>query len=186
MEIPESVEERWQKLGPSLLGVLAKAGVTTVEQLAALTNPELRAIPGIGPSRRKRIRTLFKAPKTATQLVPQPQGGALRRGGPRKVGPTTREIRAEASKRFMPLLKELSRVAMSKKESTADRLQAINTLGRFGPGTQREIVTALDKEKAKALITDLAGAVEKHVLDEPALDAVLEEWKAIFVRYFPG
>lgn len=193
MQVP-----RWAQLQAKTRRALEAAGVSSDEQLAKLTNAELRAMPGIGPYKRKEIRALYPPPAAVQVMVPGPRGGMLNRGRAGKSGPTTREIRAEASREFSPLIGRLAKVANDRlggvckacgrgkiEVPLAEQLTAINLLGKFGPGTQREVVHALDREKAKDLIRALASGVQKHVLDEATQEAIAGEWEAVFFAFFP-
>jgi predicted flap endonuclease-1-like 5' DNA nuclease len=61
-----------QELGlpPRAVGALTRAGITTVEELAALTRRELAAVPGLGPAMVTAIRAVVPEP-VAQGLWPQ-------------------------------------------------------------------------------------------------------------------
>ncbi|MGY1829447.1 helix-hairpin-helix domain-containing protein [Geodermatophilus sp. SYSU D01180] len=55
------------------VGALSRAGVTTVEQLSALTRRELAAVPGLGPAMVAAVRAVVPEP-VAVGLWPLPDG----------------------------------------------------------------------------------------------------------------
>lgn len=71
------------------------------------------------------------------EWIPGRNGGWLRNGGTNKGGPgrPPSKIREAARDGFEALLPTLVKVAKSPKESTTDRLRAIDLLAKYGLGT---------------------------------------------------
>lgn len=76
----------------------------------------------------------------APPLVPQPHGGALRRGGPNKgAGRPASEIRAKMRGALWKRLKIAQEIADDPKANSSDRLKALDFLAKYGMGTQQEV-----------------------------------------------
>jgi hypothetical protein len=81
--------------------------------------------------------------KTTGEMIPQPHGGALRRGGTNKGGPGRppswfRELARAKLERHV-LLEELAKMARSPEVEPRDRIRAIEALLRYGVGTREEV-----------------------------------------------
>lgn len=124
-----------------------------------------------------------KAAPEAERRVPAHGRGKLLTGGVpgnRGGGPPPSKVRADARQLFSEGLGELRRVARSKKESTRDRLRAIDIAGKYGLGQAR----GMDEEQFEATLVDLAGSVDarlKAVMPreeaEKTLKAIFADWK---------
>ena len=88
------------------------------------------------------VKTSVKTPETG-QLVPQAHGGALRRGGTNRGGPgrPPSAIREQLRGSFEQRIRVLEDIADGKEYSAADRLRAVDLLGKFGLG-QRDAISA--------------------------------------------
>jgi hypothetical protein len=76
------------------------------------------------------------------ELVPQPHGGAIRRGAKKGNTPGTgrppSEIRARLRGSFDERIKILEEIAESPESSASDRIRALDVLAKYGLGTQQE------------------------------------------------
>jgi len=86
--------------------------------------------------------------------VPQPHGGALYRGGLRGNGggrpPSA--LRAKLRGSFEKRLKVLEEIADNRKAQPADRIRAIDLLGKYGIGQLRELSVEAVREKVRRTI----------------------------------
>lgn len=105
------------------------------------------------------------------ELVRQPHGGALKRGGTHpRPGRPPGAIRAECRADFEKARPELLKLALSKAKKTrdADRLRAIELLGRFGLD---ETINRSDVAAAlQGTLEDIRAFLQPHLDDERILD----------------
>lgn len=91
-----------------------------------------------GKSTPAKIKTTAKSTgRVVGELIPQPHGGALRNGGP-NAGGTGRppsEIRKKLRGSFEDRVKVLEAIADDTKASPADRMRALDLMGKYGLGT---------------------------------------------------
>lgn len=125
------------------------------------------------------------------ELVPQSHGGALLSGGQpgNKGGPgrPPSKVRALAREEFFEAIPELAKIARGggkrgKKEETADRLRAIDILGKYGLGQAR----GLDEEQFEGIVLQMASVVQARLnaalpreTADKVLEALFEDWKEI-------
>ncbi len=118
------------------------------------------------------------------ELVRQPHGGALKRGGVNPgAGRPPSAIRADTRSDFDKVRHVAVRIAMSKAKGTkdADRLRAIELLGRFGLDEQinrADVAAALQGtiEDIRSFLTTI-GTPEEQVLALLAL--VRPRWRGL-------
>lgn len=184
-------DEPWCRFPPHTRLALWGAGVDTPEKLAALSGRELRAVPGIGEKGYKAVRAVVPDPggEATGELVEQPHGGAIRRGGKRGNkggrGALKSRVRQSATREFGRRIGMLADFADDAKLGVDERLRAIDLLGKYGPGTQRDVAQFLDLDRAAELVRSLAARVQAHVMDEAVLARIHEDWRDVFRAFFP-
>lgn len=80
--------------------------------------------------------------KPAGELVPQPHGGAIKRGNPKGIdlpGRPPSELRARMRGSLEERLHIAAAIADDKDATNADRLKALDFLARYGLGTKQEV-----------------------------------------------
>jgi hypothetical protein len=104
--------------------------------------------------------------KTAIAKQPQPHGGALNRGGtPGNAGGTGRPpsaIRATAREEFDKLLPRIVRIARAKSTRDADRIRAVDMLGKYG------MDQALSVADVRAALEQTVGEIRAMLPGEQA------------------
>ena len=75
------------------------------------------------------------------QLVPQKHGGALRHGNPGSWsgGRPPSKVRELCRQKFEERIPVLTAIADNELEASAERIRAIDALGRYGVGSVREV-----------------------------------------------
>ena len=203
---PDPQEEPWCKLSERAREALWAAGYTTSEAVARIRGRELHDIKGIGTKQYQEVRRIWPNPPPIEQglVVPSHGGGALLTGGPpgntnRAGGPHIKQaVRRAATEGFATLVPRLVAIARDElgekcptcgrgKEaiSTMEQIRAIDTLGKYGPGTQHDVSQFLTRDAAVELVGVLAERVKAHVMEEDILVAILEDWRIEFLRRFP-
>lgn len=184
---PELTEKPWADLPARTARALIQAGHDTPAKVARLGGRELRAVPGVGPKGYRAVRSIW----------PDPSGGGLREGAtghanlqtgnPGNLGgdgrPASR-VREAATLEFEKRIPLLGELADNTDVATPDRLRAVDLLGKYGPGTRREIEHALDWDGTLELMNELAAAVDRCVMDQDEKDRLVGEWKDILRRHF--
>lgn len=193
---PDPEAEPWSRLPDQVRTALWRAGYTDPEYLASIPGRELRSIPGIGRAGYDAVREVWPVPPPTnpygTELA---QGNPGNRGNPN--GRPTTLARARSTEGFLELIDMLVDVGHDRMGEPCEhcgrggdvvdvdqRMRAADLLGKYGPGTRREVEKALDFDTAKEFVRALAAGLEKHVFDEDVLDAVAEEWKTAFTAFF--
>ena len=119
------------------------------------------------------------------ELVPQPHGGAIYRGGVpgnRGGGSRPSAVRRLARKAFARRIPILEAIADSPEERARDRILAVDVLGRYGLGQAKGI----DEEEFEELVLELASAVQQRLQAalpperaEEVLRQLLGDWREI-------
>ncbi len=109
---------------------------------------------------------------TTGMLIPQPHGGALRRGGTNRGGPgrprdAVRKLAVRGAARAVPRLIE---IATDPTSEPKDVIAAARVLLEFGLGRQLEVDGQVDHE-------------HRFVIEVPAIASSTEQWSA---RYRPA
>jgi hypothetical protein len=80
---------------------------------------------------------------TVGELIPQDHGGALRYGGTNKggTGRPASAIRAACRNAFEESIPAIEAIANDPEASTADRLKAMDMLGKYGLGSRTDITS---------------------------------------------
>lgn len=75
-------------------------------------------------------------PPVGSLSIPGQHGGTLRRGGTNRGGPgrPPSAIRAACREKFDKLIPKLNSIARAKKSKDADKVRAIDVLGKYGMG----------------------------------------------------
>jgi hypothetical protein len=152
----------------------------------------------MGRSRKPGRKTSSGEPAAARVLpakIPQPHGGALYAGGvPGNEGGgrrpmTLRQRLAVSLEKRIPILEQIAdgeaivrmRTPEGEESETlvsaaiGDRLKAIDTMGRYGPGTVRELSTDEVRERLRETL-----AIIRRALPEPAAVEVITQLREVW------
>lgn len=197
MSDPDPERAPWNQLPEHTRKALWAAGYTTPEQVAKIRGRELRAIPGIGRVGYKAIREIW--PNPGSQLTRLATKG-LRKGNKGNKGGRgmKAEVRELATVEFGKRISRLAAIADNAVGDTcphcgrgenpvtiSEQIRAIGELGKYGPGTQHDVTKFLEFEGAKAFVSEIAGAIGKHVYDVETQKIIFEEFKDVLRRHFP-
>lgn len=111
-----------------------------------------------------------ETPAESTDLIPQPHGGALRRGGTNKggTGRPPSEIRRAALKSLDKRLQVLDKIADNEKSRDADRIAAIKALASIGFGATMAMAEVRQKLEATVAL------IESTLPERQAMQLMLE------------
>lgn len=179
-----SPAEKWLALDDRVRERLEAAGVSSGPELAKLGTRELQDLPGVGAATIRAVRELFAAPGGG--LVPQPHGGALRRGNPgnKGGGSLPNELRRRLTESFAQRIDFAERVVDGDEGEVqlsvscpacgtshnvtlpgarvSDRLRAWELMGKYGPGSGHTFT----KEEVSSVMTELARDLQARLREE--------------------
>lgn len=110
-------------------------------------------------------------------LIPQPHGGAIRNGGT-NIGGTGRPpsaIRASLREDFDTRRKILNEIADDTDAPRAERIKAVETIGKFGLGTTKEVTVEHVRERLKATL-----AILREELNEGEYERIRERLRPVW------
>lgn len=203
---PDPHAEPWASLDPNVREALWREGYKTPAAVAKLGGREIRVMKGFGEKGYRQIRAIWPDPSTKVgdpRLLPvggKGGGGQLQRGNPGNRGgrDLKSHVRQAATLRFERQIPRLEAIAegqlgvpceaCGRGEETVtvtEMLRAIDLLGKYGPGTQHDVVQALDYAKALDFVGALAGRLTARLMDRELQKVILEDWKDVIRQFFP-
>lgn len=200
MPEPDLTAEPWCQLPPRAARALIRAGYDTADKCRNIPGRELRATKGIGNAYYKAIREVFPDPSGGGMRVGATGTANLQTGNPGNAGggrPTSR-VREAATLAFEDRIDRLGEIAdgvyRRKKEGEEEledvavdqSLRAIDLLGKYGPGTRREVEHVLDFEGTRELLEELAEPIKDYVHDEEVRKLIAGRWRNTIRQFFHG